>query len=168
MPAAYIPILFFAALTILLPAAWMAILRPRNAKPNNEAPATPSSESSMIVAEEVSVIASETAEGAIVEEIIIEKIAAELPPAPPAPESLDQSEASLFFLVAALFVIFSVAVILVLPWALRFRSWIEEGQGSTALFALLAFIAILLVGYAWLRKQRLFDEQPFDPSRRSS
>jgi NADH-ubiquinone/plastoquinone oxidoreductase, chain 3 len=173
MPAAYIPILLFAALTLLLPAAWLAMIRAKAAKPASATPSETPPEHPVVVAEEITVVASETADGPMVEEIIIEKIAAEIVPTEPALaapviESLAPAKASLFFLLAALFVIFSVAIILALPWALRFRSWIEQGRGTSALVAIVVFFAILLVGYAWLRKQNLFDEQPSASSSQSS
>jgi NADH:ubiquinone oxidoreductase subunit 3 (subunit A) len=158
MPPAYIPILLFVALTLLLPAAWLAIIRAKTVKPKNAGPSETPSEHAVLLAEEITVVASETAAGPIVEEIIIEKIAAE-PAAAPLIESLHPAKASLFFLLAVLFAIFSVAIVLALPWALRFRGWIEDGHGASAFFAIVVFFTILLVGYAWLRKQNLFNEQ---------
>jgi len=182
MPAAYIPILLFAALAIMVPAAWMTFVYVKAPKSKDQPQSASPSEQTIvageIVAEEITVVACETSGAPIVEEIRVEEIIVQeidveqivvaATPAAPLTEPLDQANASLFFLVAALFVIFSVAIILALPWALRFRGWIEEGQGSAAFFALLSFFAILLVAYAWLRKQRLLDEQPFDQSRPSS
>lgn len=54
-----------------------------------------------------------------------------------------------FYLVAILFVIFDVETIFLLPWAIQF-----DVLGLFGLIEMLVFLAILIVGYIWLFRQR--------------
>ena len=54
-----------------------------------------------------------------------------------------------FYLVAILFVIFDVETIFLLPWAIQY-----EALGLFGLVEMLVFLAILIVGYVWLFRQR--------------
>ena len=53
-----------------------------------------------------------------------------------------------FYLVAVLFILFDIEVIFFLPWAVTFRS-----LGLFGFIEMLIFVAILLVGYAWVWKK---------------
>ncbi len=56
-----------------------------------------------------------------------------------------------FYLIALIFVIFDVEVALILPVAVVFKQWLAEGYGLLALFEILVFILVLVVGlvYVW-------------------
>jgi NADH-quinone oxidoreductase subunit A len=60
---------------------------------------------------------------------------------------------SRFYFVAVVSVIFSVATVFLLLWAIRYRAWVADHSGGVALVALSFFLAILLVGYIWLYKK---------------
>jgi len=53
-----------------------------------------------------------------------------------------------FYLLAVLFVIFDVEVIFLFPWAVRFK-----GLGGLGFAAMLVFLGILLLGYAYAWKK---------------
>ena len=53
-----------------------------------------------------------------------------------------------YFLVAILFVLFDVEVIFMYPWAVNFKE-----LGSTGFAEMLVFIALLLVGFFYLKKK---------------
>jgi NADH-quinone oxidoreductase subunit A len=57
-----------------------------------------------------------------------------------------------FYLVALVFVIFEVDIALTFPVVAVYRRWVEESAllAWTALFELLVFTAILVVGLAWV------------------
>jgi NADH-quinone oxidoreductase subunit A len=56
-----------------------------------------------------------------------------------------------FYLIAVLFILFDIETIFFLPWAIVFRTFIDQRLGIFALVEMAIFIAILLVGYfyAW-------------------
>lgn len=58
-----------------------------------------------------------------------------------------------FYTVALMFVVFDVEVALLFPWAAIFRDLVERGLGLLALIEAGTFIAILMVGlaYVWAR-----------------
>ena len=58
-----------------------------------------------------------------------------------------------FYTVALMFVVFDVEVALLFPWGAIFRDLVERGLGPLALMEAGAFIAILMVGlaYVWAR-----------------
>jgi NADH:ubiquinone oxidoreductase subunit 3 (subunit A) len=57
-----------------------------------------------------------------------------------------------FFVIAMVFILFDVEIAFLYPWALVFRS------GGFALFVeMLAFLAVLAVGYAYIWKKGAFD-----------
>ncbi len=67
-----------------------------------------------------------------------------------APDSDSRGRYSIrFYLVAILFVIFDVETIFLLPWAIQF-----DVLGLFGLLEMLVFLAILIVGYVWLFRQR--------------
>lgn len=53
-----------------------------------------------------------------------------------------------FYLLGVLFVVFDVEVIFLFPWAVRFRA-----LGGTGFAAMLVFLGILLLGYAYAWKK---------------
>ncbi len=59
-----------------------------------------------------------------------------------------------FYIIAVLFVIFSVVTIFLYPWAMMFRAWLAAQLAAFALLSMLAFLGILVVGYIWLYKKR--------------
>ena len=57
-----------------------------------------------------------------------------------------------FFLIAMVFILFDVEIAFLYPWAVVFR------EGGIPLFIeMVAFLAILAVGYAYLWKKKAFD-----------
>ncbi len=56
-----------------------------------------------------------------------------------------------YFLIAILFVLFDVEVIFMYPWAVNFKQ-----MGLYGFIEMLIFIAILLVGYFYIRKKGAF------------
>lgn len=58
-----------------------------------------------------------------------------------------------FYTVALMFVVFDVEVALLFPWAVIFRDLVERGLGMLAIIEAGTFIAILMVGlaYVWSR-----------------
>jgi NADH-quinone oxidoreductase subunit A len=59
-----------------------------------------------------------------------------------------------FYIVALIFLVFDVEVAFTWPVAAVYRRWIAEGRGGTAFAELFAFVAILLVGLAYVWKKR--------------
>ncbi len=57
-----------------------------------------------------------------------------------------------FFVIAMVFILFDVEIAFVYPWALVFRS-----AGWPLFVEMLAFLAILIVGYAYIWKKGAFD-----------
>jgi NADH-quinone oxidoreductase subunit A len=75
-----------------------------------------------------------------------------------APESTARGRYSArFYIVAMLFVIFDVETMFLFPWAILFRSWVQNHEGAFALASMFVFLGILLVGYAWLYKKGALD-----------
>ena len=56
-----------------------------------------------------------------------------------------------FFMVALLFLLFDLETVLLIPWVLTFRSFLDAGSGGYALIVLSVFLLILVVGlvYEW-------------------
>ena len=61
-----------------------------------------------------------------------------------------------FYLVAMLFILFDIEVVFLYPWAVIYRDMLKEGGGAI-LGAMVAFLAILLVGYIYALKKRALD-----------
>lgn len=57
-----------------------------------------------------------------------------------------------FYLVAILFVIFDVETIFLIPWAIQY-----DVLGLFGLVEMLVFLAILIVGYVWVFRQKALD-----------
>src|SRR4029077_17686384 len=57
-----------------------------------------------------------------------------------------------FYLVAGLFILFDIEAVFLYPWAVAFRQ-----LGLYGLVEMILFIAILLVGYAYLLKKRALE-----------
>lgn len=59
-----------------------------------------------------------------------------------------------FYTFALLFVVFDVEALFIIPWAVRFRQFVADGDGFLVLFEMAVFIAILLLAlvYAWRRR----------------
>jgi NADH-quinone oxidoreductase subunit A len=55
-----------------------------------------------------------------------------------------------FYVVALVFLIFDVEVVLMYPVATVFKGWIHRGSGSQAFVEIIIFVAILLVGLAYV------------------
>jgi NADH-quinone oxidoreductase subunit A len=61
------------------------------------------------------------------------------------------------FVLAVLFVIFDVATLFLIVWAIPYRSWLTAHAGAFALMSIFVFLGILLVGYIWLYKNGALD-----------
>jgi NADH-quinone oxidoreductase subunit A len=58
-----------------------------------------------------------------------------------------------FYLVALVFLIFDVEVAFVYPVAVVFKRWVEQGHAARAAIELFAFVAVLLLGLAYVWKK---------------
>ncbi len=57
-----------------------------------------------------------------------------------------------FFVIAMIFILFDVEIAFVYPWALVFKA-----AGWPLFVEMLVFLAVLIVGYAYIWKKRAFD-----------
>ncbi len=55
-----------------------------------------------------------------------------------------------FYLVAVLFILFDVESLMLVPWAVAARSFAEAGAGAVVFGEILAFVAVLAVGLAYV------------------
>ena len=55
-----------------------------------------------------------------------------------------------FYTVALIFIVFDVEIVFLYPVATVFRRWVEEGRGVFAIVEIFLFLAILLVGFAFV------------------
>lgn len=68
-----------------------------------------------------------------------------------------------FYTVALMFVVFDVEVALLFPWGVIFRDLVERGLGTLALVEAGAFIAVLMVGLAYVWARGDIDWAPVKP-----
>jgi len=75
-----------------------------------------------------------------------------------------------FYMVAMIFIVFDLEVIFVMGWATSFRDLVkpisEQGIGTLAFWAMLAFIAVLEVGHFYLYKKGALTWGRFTAKRR--
>ncbi|KXK00937.1 MAG: NADH dehydrogenase subunit A [Acidobacteria bacterium OLB17] len=64
-----------------------------------------------------------------------------------------------FYTVAVIFLLFDIEVLFIIPFAVAFKSLLQEPAifGVVALLEILAFIATLIVGYIYVWKKGVFD-----------
>ena len=62
-----------------------------------------------------------------------------------------------FYIVAVLFILFDIEVIFLLPWAVIFKKFVDEGLGNFVLIEMIIFLGILLVGYVYAWKKGAFE-----------
>ncbi|SRR6266496_3198286 len=62
-----------------------------------------------------------------------------------------------FYLIAMIFILFDIEVIFLVPWAVVFKSLAARGLGRLVYGEMMVFIALLLVGYIYVRKKGAFD-----------
>ena len=62
-----------------------------------------------------------------------------------------------FYLVAMLFILFDIEAIFLVPWAVVFRSLIVRLSRPFVFFEMMAFLAVLFVGYIYAWKKGLFE-----------
>lgn len=70
------------------------------------------------------------------------------------PVGKPRTRASLkFFLVAVLFIIFDVEVVFLYPWAIVFKDFVKQGQGTLMFMEMAVFLGVLALGfiYVWGR-----------------
>ena len=58
-----------------------------------------------------------------------------------------------FYLVAVLFILFDVEALLLIPWAVAAREFAAGGVGGVVFLEVLAFVAVLAVGLAFVWKK---------------
>ena len=58
-----------------------------------------------------------------------------------------------FYLVALVFLIFDVEIAFIFPVAAVFKRWVTDGHGGRALLELFGFVAVLLLGLAYVWKK---------------
>ena len=54
-----------------------------------------------------------------------------------------------YYMVALLFVVFDIETVLIFPWTVIYRDAVSQVGLATALWPMLVFIGVLLVGLAW-------------------
>jgi NADH-quinone oxidoreductase subunit A len=62
-----------------------------------------------------------------------------------------------FYLIAMIFILFDIEVIFLVPWAVVFRGMTAQGLGGLVYGEMMLFVALLLVGYAYVVKKGAFD-----------
>ena len=64
-----------------------------------------------------------------------------------------------FYLIAIIFILFDIELIFMMPWAVVFRQMMgpQYNLGTLIYVEMMVFIALLLVGYAYVWKKGLFD-----------
>jgi NADH-quinone oxidoreductase subunit A len=62
-----------------------------------------------------------------------------------------------FYLVAMIFILFDIELIFLLPWAVVFRSFMENHLGVLIYVEMMTFVVLLLVGYVYILKKGLFE-----------
>lgn len=64
-----------------------------------------------------------------------------------------------FFLVALLFLLFDLEAVFIYPWVVLFRGFVATGRGGFALGEMGAFLAVLIIGYVYVRRKGALDWQ---------
>jgi NADH-quinone oxidoreductase subunit A len=64
-----------------------------------------------------------------------------------------------FFLVALLFLLFDLEAVFLYPWVILFRGFVAAGRGPFALGEMGVFLAVLVVGYLYVRRKGALDWQ---------
>jgi NADH-quinone oxidoreductase subunit A len=62
-----------------------------------------------------------------------------------------------FYLVAMIFILFDIELIFLLPWAVVFKSFATNGLGTLIYVEMMTFVALLLVGYIYVRKKGILE-----------
>ncbi len=64
-----------------------------------------------------------------------------------------------FYLIAMIFILFDIELIFLMPWAVVFKKLSLPGSGmsNVIFFEMMTFVALLLVGYAYVWKKGLFE-----------
>ena len=63
-----------------------------------------------------------------------------------------------FYLVAMIFILFDIELIFLLPWAVVFRSFIQDFNLAALIYVeMMTFVVLLLVGYVYVLKKGLFE-----------
>jgi NADH-quinone oxidoreductase subunit A len=58
-----------------------------------------------------------------------------------------------YYVIALVFLVFDVEIALMYPAATTFKNWVDAGLGKPALYEILAFVGVLLVGLAYVWKK---------------
>jgi NADH-quinone oxidoreductase subunit A len=58
-----------------------------------------------------------------------------------------------YYVIALIFLIFDVEIAFMYPCAVVFKDWVENNLGKPALFEITAFMAVLIVGLAYVWKK---------------
>lgn len=63
-----------------------------------------------------------------------------------------------FYLVAMVFILFDIELIFLLPWAVVFKSFVQEFDLGLLIYVeMMTFVVLLLVGYVYILKKGLFE-----------
>jgi NADH-quinone oxidoreductase subunit A len=63
-----------------------------------------------------------------------------------------------FYLVAMLFILFDIEVVFMYPWAVVYRTMLQDPATRNMIFgSMISFLGILFVGYLYAVKKRAFD-----------
>jgi len=63
-----------------------------------------------------------------------------------------------FYLVAMIFILFDIELIFLLPWAVVFRSFVQDFNLAALIYVeMMTFVVLLLVGYVYILKKGLFE-----------
>ena len=63
-----------------------------------------------------------------------------------------------FYLVAMIFILFDIELIFLLPWAVVFRSFVQDFDLGLLIYVeMMTFVVLLLVGYVYVLKKGLFE-----------
>jgi NADH-quinone oxidoreductase subunit A len=63
----------------------------------------------------------------------------------------------LFYLVAVSFILFDIETVFLVPWAVTYRSFLQDGEGAYVFSAGLVFIVLLTVGLIYEWRKGLLD-----------
>ena len=62
-----------------------------------------------------------------------------------------------FYLIGMLFILFDIEVIFLIPWAVVFKKFMNDGYGNLIYVEMMLFVVLLLVGYVYVVKKGAFD-----------
>jgi len=58
-----------------------------------------------------------------------------------------------FYMVAILFILFDLEAVFIYPWAVTFKRFVAQGQGTFVLIEMLVFLGMLFLGWLYVLKR---------------